>query len=338
MNLERLENTVMGACITTYFLNVGYGEAMVVIAEGFCIVIDGGSGRPEVYAQPGTVRIVDFLQRLGIKHIDIMIMTHVHDDHVGGLVEVARRLPIGQIWCNIDPGCLDMRRISRYRAAVAGDGSGELFMAALEAFDKVAGLARQAATPIKAMDMDCTAVTLGRLILTPLGMRSNQRHQVQDEISGLAQAADAEEFRQRLGRNDQECNQTSLAIHLAWRGRGLLLSGDKTTGWEKVAAGHRLKADVLKLTHHGQRNGMPEAMLQAADPQMMVVCADRARTYDSANPKLLGQARAYLLAKGLAPLVYVTGDLQTADGRPAGVLKVELPAESDIIRTAVLSD
>lgn len=322
--------------MTTYFLNVGYGEAIVITAKNVCIVVDGGSARQEAYAEPGAVRVAAFLEKLGIRRVDLMIATHLHDDHVGGLAEVAEKFPVGEIWCNIAPVGFDLRQAMKYREDVRGNRSDELFLLALDGFDTLVRLARARGILLRSVCMDSPAAKFGDLAVTPLGMDAAQQRATEDRFWRMFSAADAEEFLRLFHENDRQCNETSLAVHVAQQGRGVLLSSDKVGGWEKIAAGRCLRADVLKLTHHGQRGGMPPAMLAAAEPRVMVVCADRARTYDSAHPQLLAEARAYLAAKGCEPLVYVTGELTTREGKPAGALKIEMPPETDAIRIEAL--
>ena len=41
---------------------------------------------------------VKYLQDLGIKKIDILIGTHPHDDHMGGMAKVIRKFEIGVLY------------------------------------------------------------------------------------------------------------------------------------------------------------------------------------------------------------------------------------------------
>ena len=84
-----------------YFLSVGYGEAMVALDGEHCLLIGGGPGVDDaVYTQPGTIPAVTFLKEKQVERIDCMICTHVHNDHVSGLLEVARQFPVDTFWCN----------------------------------------------------------------------------------------------------------------------------------------------------------------------------------------------------------------------------------------------
>ncbi len=66
------------------FLDVGQGDAIVLRSpEGKVTLIDAG---------PGSV--VPMLQGLGLDTIDLAIATHPHADHIGGMQEVLRSVPV----------------------------------------------------------------------------------------------------------------------------------------------------------------------------------------------------------------------------------------------------
>lgn len=79
------------------FLDVGQGDAALVITpDGHTILIDGG-GRP---LSPGTIGeqvLLPYLQARGIRAIDLMISSHPDLDHADGLLTVLENLPVGQL-------------------------------------------------------------------------------------------------------------------------------------------------------------------------------------------------------------------------------------------------
>ncbi|MGA2267521.1 MAG: MBL fold metallo-hydrolase [Bryobacteraceae bacterium] len=73
-----------------YFIDTEGGlAALYVSPTGASLLIDTGN--------PGgrdTDRIMEALNTAGVKQIDHLILTHYHADHVGGLQELAKRIPI----------------------------------------------------------------------------------------------------------------------------------------------------------------------------------------------------------------------------------------------------
>lgn len=61
-----------------HFIDVGQADAALVICEGKTMLIDGGNTEDSnlIYA---------YLQKHAIKHLDYVVCTHAHEDHVGGI-------------------------------------------------------------------------------------------------------------------------------------------------------------------------------------------------------------------------------------------------------------
>ena len=66
-----------------YFLDVAQGDATLIMGEnGKTLLIDAGNNGK------GNSVIVPFLDSVGISHLDYIIATHYHADHIGGIDEV----------------------------------------------------------------------------------------------------------------------------------------------------------------------------------------------------------------------------------------------------------
>lgn len=67
-----------GGGFEVHFMDVGQADAALVICDGHYMLIDGGNAEDSdlVYA---------YLERQGAKHLDCMVATHAHEDHIGGL-------------------------------------------------------------------------------------------------------------------------------------------------------------------------------------------------------------------------------------------------------------
>src|SRR3989344_2387225 len=73
------------------FLNVGQGDAILIKTPGGQnILIDGGPDKTAVRRLSENLAWWD-------KQIDLMILTHPHDDHVTGLTEVLKRYRVKRI-------------------------------------------------------------------------------------------------------------------------------------------------------------------------------------------------------------------------------------------------
>ncbi|MDQ1471530.1 MAG: competence protein ComEC [Bryobacterales bacterium] len=73
-----------------YFIDVEGGHSTLYVSPaGEAMLIDTGSPGPR-----DADRIMDVIKAAGVTQIDQMILTHYHGDHVGGLEELAKRIPI----------------------------------------------------------------------------------------------------------------------------------------------------------------------------------------------------------------------------------------------------
>lgn len=72
-----------------YFFNVGQGDATLIqLPDGKTVLIDGGESDTGIVSQ---------LKGLGVQRIDLMIATHPHSDHIGGLVQVLQNFPVAKV-------------------------------------------------------------------------------------------------------------------------------------------------------------------------------------------------------------------------------------------------
>ena len=70
--------------------DVGQGDGLVVnLGEGNAIVVDVG---------PEPEKMDQCLKKLGIRSIPLLILTHFHSDHVGGISKVLQNRKVTQVW------------------------------------------------------------------------------------------------------------------------------------------------------------------------------------------------------------------------------------------------
>lgn len=79
--------------LTVTFLDVGQGDAIFVRSpSGRTCLIDGGGKPNETGDSVGEQVVVPFLQNLGLGKLDMVILTHPHDDHMKGLITVFQEM------------------------------------------------------------------------------------------------------------------------------------------------------------------------------------------------------------------------------------------------------
>lgn len=296
-----------------HFINVGYGEAILVQSAKNNILIDAGSGRTEVYQEPGTMTAVQYLQAIGVTRLDAMIITHIHDDHIGGAASVAMQIPVGEIWLGLIPDCSFSSLLKWIHPLVTEKASGSLFWYALQGYEQLMKVAQQKKIPVcQVFHEDCRQI--GQIPVKFFGPAREKALEVQRDYERLAQGCGHPDSLPLYYALDKACNADSLAMHIGNAEAGALLAGDKVGGWAEIAAAHCLHTPVLKVAHHGQKDGMPQAMLAGADPDMVVICADANRTFDSAHQEIQTRAESYLTTCGRASRIYVTGRMETPHG------------------------
>lgn len=88
-------------------LDVGQGDCLLLqTPNGRTVLIDGGGANDETQAaqrEIGEKVVVPFLHYEGIDRVDVLIITHPHGDHVGGLSAVLREEQVGVV---LDGTCL----------------------------------------------------------------------------------------------------------------------------------------------------------------------------------------------------------------------------------------
>jgi competence protein ComEC len=63
----------------------------------------GGDLRWPGRFDPGARDVLPALAELGISRLDVVVLTHPHPDHAGGLATVLERVPVGELWMSPDP-------------------------------------------------------------------------------------------------------------------------------------------------------------------------------------------------------------------------------------------
>lgn len=85
--LQPGSTTASHPSLNIHFLDVGKADAILLDCEGHAAVLDAGT------AADGD-KVVDYLARCGIEKLDYAIMSHPDKDHIGGMAQVLREVPV----------------------------------------------------------------------------------------------------------------------------------------------------------------------------------------------------------------------------------------------------
>jgi competence protein ComEC len=97
---------IAGGKLEVTLLAVGQGDSLFVVSPaGKTLLIDGGGafggfpGQEQVRGiDPGEEAVSPYLWSRGFKKIDVVTLTHAHQDHVGGLSAILENFGVGRLW------------------------------------------------------------------------------------------------------------------------------------------------------------------------------------------------------------------------------------------------
>ena len=79
---------------TVHYIDVGQADSALVICDGKAMLIDGGN-------VADSNLIYSYLKKLNIDHLDYMVCTHAHEDHVGGLAGALNYAKVDKVFAPV---------------------------------------------------------------------------------------------------------------------------------------------------------------------------------------------------------------------------------------------
>ena len=239
------------------FLDVGQGDCAVVLCDGEAMVIDGGPKDAADF-------VYSYIRNtLGLKHIDYVVSTHPHADHVSGLAAVLNAAPADLLL----PPTLNWDS---------------------RAFSRMMEYARKAGTPAE-IPGDGDTLRLGGATVTVL-------------------LCWPEAIKEGY------TNDSSIVLRVDYEKTSFLFMGDAEEYAEIMLeqSGMNLKADVLKVGHHGSCYSTGDFFLRKVQPAYAVISVGKDNGYGHPHRSLLDR-----LAKAGAKILR-TDELGTISMRSDG--------------------
>lgn len=273
------------------FINVGYGEAIYLECPDndrpggvFTMLIDGGSAEAAEFAQSTTGRITaaDYLRRTGAGPLDVMVATHLHEDHLCGLLPVAQAQLPRALWQTFAPDFTP----KDWPAGEEETASARKFRSALRDYGVLKALLSAGDRPIRQLCAGDSLPLCPGLTVQVLGPDRSRMETMARRLLELEQETDKAVRRAGLAKADAEMNNHSLILLLDYHGTKILLPGDTNSlGFRDLES--LPQVSLFKVGHHGQRDGVDEGLLRKIAPTHVVCCASSDRRYGSADPERL---------------------------------------------------
>lgn len=83
-----------GGDLVVHFIDVGQGDATLLVGPDFAILVDAGRHDRD--------DVLPYLQSVGIDHLDLLVGTHPHADHIGQFPQVLGALTVDEVWLSGD--------------------------------------------------------------------------------------------------------------------------------------------------------------------------------------------------------------------------------------------
>jgi beta-lactamase superfamily II metal-dependent hydrolase len=106
------EPTSESGNLTVHFIDVGQGDSILLDLGDTEVLIDGGDKSPGV---------VSYINHYVDGPLEVMIATHPHADHLGGLIGVLDAFKVDEIWLNGDTST--SQTYSQFMSAVNSEGA-----------------------------------------------------------------------------------------------------------------------------------------------------------------------------------------------------------------------
>ncbi len=274
-----------GKPITIEVLDVGQGDSILIRSpEGKTALVDAGPTRNAA---------VSALKRAGITSLDMVVISHHHSDHYGGMDEVIKAMK------------------PRYFVASRSGHTTSLYLKLLK-----------------------TVQAQGMTVVQP----STKPRKVELGSVELTMFPQAPEDR-------KEENNNSIGLRVSYGSFSMLLTGDseetERQWWLRNDPSLLRNCTVLKLAHHGSRNGTDARWLQIVRPELAV--GSMGRNNDFGHPhretvSLLRQSGIPFLRTDQLGSITITSDGREWEVARPALGRSGRPTQADVDHVAATSE
>jgi competence protein ComEC len=223
------------AQLTVSFMDVGQADCTVIQYGGSSMIIDAGGNST-------ASTLVSEIKNMGISKFDVVVGTHPHEDHIGGMDVVINTFDIGTI----------------YMPKVANN---------TKTFE----------------DVLTSIQNKGLTVTTPV---PGNTFNLGQDVHCTILAPNSSSY--------SDLNSYSIVIKMVYGNTSFLFTGDAEADSERemLNKGFDLKANVLKVGHHGSTSFTSPEFLKAVSPEYGVIFVGKDNTYGHPHQETLDKLNA----------------------------------------------
>ncbi|HEU4415487.1 MAG TPA: ComEC/Rec2 family competence protein [Candidatus Angelobacter sp.] len=101
-------------------IDVGQGDSLLIVSpEGRTMLIDAGGSNFPTHSEFdfGEDVVAPYLWSRGIYHLDLVVLTHAHGDHIGGLARIVQDFQPKELWVGVNPATPALKALYETAAA-----------------------------------------------------------------------------------------------------------------------------------------------------------------------------------------------------------------------------
>ena len=282
------------------FINVGNGDAILIQeqedgARKFAMLVDYGHDNlirddHPAPTDPRSKRIYagDFLRKNGVDHLDVLLITHFHRDHIGALGRVLDAASVGRLIASYIP--------PKENGPLDPDGDNGLPSAArnlLRCVDFYArGLREHPGRVAEFVELPGDQVE--RFQLTEdlsMDVLCGEPALYPRQKAVYDAAFRGERNQLDLMRWTKSMNISSLRQRLYYHGKEIVLGGDAyAVTWDNDTL---TPCDILKIPHHASLSSTTRKVLSRLQPKTAVVCVAAGRPDERPHPYIISLIQEY---------------------------------------------
>lgn len=271
------------------FINVGYGDAILVKLGSRYGLIDGGSSLPQEFVG-NRISLHDFLHKEQVSTLEFVLITHIHEDHVCGIAEILQNVRIKQFFLPYLPSITDSPDV-----VIEKQLPFNLFayLKAFNAYKTILAFAKENSIPcIDVMQLQRFFPLGSALEVKVMEPTIHHAYAYTKALEALSQEPDQQKRLQQVKALDAVSNDHSLVLVLVYEEHTLILPADNCPqNWREETFSLLKNGNVLKLPHHGQKDSINSALLEELGIEYVVTTSSSDRRNNSSNADVYNQLR-----------------------------------------------